>query len=175
MKESKKKAYEMREDFKKFIKGETSMPNYSEEEEEALENWCQMLAINLSKASEKSLRKFVRKTGHAEAFLLGLARFTCTIIQNMENEGLSTKGGNVWDYYYLAILPTAHDIEVEHQRESHPNPEVVIALMDTSISIRQIFDKFFSYVPDEYREECMKEIQEERNKLLNYVFGNSKQ
>ena len=175
MKESKKKAYEMREDFKKFIKGETPKPDYSEEEEEALENWFQMLTINLSKASEKSLRKFVRKTGHAGAFLLGLARFTCIIIQNMEDERVTTKNGNVWDYYYLTILPTARDIERMRQHESQPNPEVVIALMDTSMSIRQIFDKFFSYVPDEYREECMKEIQEERNKLLNYVFGNSKQ
>lgn len=67
MKSSKKKAYEMREDFKKFIKGEKAMHGYSEEEAEALEDWLLMLVANLSKASENALHKFVRKTGHAEA------------------------------------------------------------------------------------------------------------
>jgi len=167
MKSSKKKAYEMREDFKKFIKGEKAMHGYSEEEAEALEDWLLMLVANLSKASENALHKFVRRTGHAEAFLIGLARFTCTIIQNMEDEGFTTKAGSVWDYYYLALLPTAHDIEKLRDRDNSLEEELAIALMDPSQSIRKIYKRFFPDLPEKNKDECMRELQKTRNMFIN--------
>ena len=163
MNNSKKKAYEMSEDFKKFIKGEKAMHGYSEEEAEALDNWLQMLVINLSKASENALHKFVRRTGHAEAFLIGLARCTSTIIQNMEDEGITTKAGSVWDFYYLALLPTAHDIEQLRERNDSQEEELAIALMDPSQSIREIYKRFFPNLPEKYKDECMRELQKTRN------------
>ena len=57
MKESKKKAYEIREDFKKIMNGEKTIPNYSEEEAETLEGWIGMFVANLSKAAENALNK----------------------------------------------------------------------------------------------------------------------
>ena len=166
MKNSKKKAYKMREDLKKIIKEEMATPGYPEKEAEALENWIQMLVTNLSKTSEEALHKFVRKTGHAEAFLMALARFTCTIIQNMEDEGLSTKAGSVWDCYYLALLPSAHDIEQLRERDDILEMELVLALMDLSQSIRDIYKRFFADLPDEYREEYMRELQKLRNQIM---------
>lgn len=167
MNNSKKKAFEMREDFKKFIKGEKAMPGYSEEDADALENWLQMLVINLSKASENALHKFVGRTGHAEAFLIGLARFTSTIIQNMEDEGLTTKGGNVWDFYYLALLPTARDIELLRESNDSLEEELVMALMDPSKSIREIYKRFFTNLPEKYKDECMRKLQKTRNMFMD--------
>ncbi len=167
MKNSKKKAYEMREDFMKVIKGEKAMNDFSEEEAVALEDWLQMLVTNLSKASLNALRKFVRRTGHAEAFLIGLARFTSTVIQNMEDEGFSNKGESIWDFYYLALLPTAHDIEQIRDRNESQEEELAIALMDSSQSIREIYKRFFPNLPEKYEDECMRELQNTRNMFIN--------
>ena len=85
----------------------------------------------------------------------------------MENEGLSAKTGSVWDSYYYGLLPTEHDIELMHQRNRYPDPEFLYALIDTSISIEQIFNKYFSHVPNIYRKECMRDLRDTRRILLN--------
>ena len=119
MKKNKKKAFKMRSDFEKAIELEKTMANYTEEEIAAIEEWLDMLDDKLRKVSLDAMLKFARDKGQVQAFLIGLARFTYRIIKDMEDFGLSAKG-NIWDFYYLALLPIAHDIEnMQEGQECH--------------------------------------------------------
>ena len=176
---SRKEAQEMRRQLKESIGKGATFPGFDPEEGDKLEAWMDMLNKKLAEASADCIKQFYSKKGFVEAYLLGLARFTATMLERMQAEGYVTEGKQIWDAYYLAILPTAHELVIRDAKPTKGKPmmhdeqfarEIYEALMDDSLTIEQVYDKFFSLKSKKDREECIRALTEMREQIKNGEF-----
>lgn len=178
-KDSRKEAQKMRRQIKEDIAKGVMYPGYNPEDEDKLEEWMDLLNKKLGEASADCIEQFYSKKGFAEAYLIGLARFTATMLERMQAEGMVTEGKQIWDAYYLAILPTAHEIVVSKAKLTKGKPmmndeqfarEIYEALTDESLTIEQVYDKFFSLKSKKDREGCIRALTKVREKIKNGDF-----
>ena len=174
MNNSKKEAMQMRQEMKEAIKKGKACPGYNEEDADRLSDWLGNLEAKLGKASAEAIREYPDKKGFAEAYLIGLARFTATMLQRMQAEGMVTEGKNIWDAYYMAILPTTHELVMREAEELNGMPvldneqfarEIAEALADESLTVEQVYDKFFSNKSEDDRKRIINELRNVRSMM----------
>ena len=151
-------------------------PGYDPDEGDKLEAWMDLLNKKLAEASSDCIKQFYSKEGFVEAYLIGLARFTATMLERMQAEGYVAEGKQIWDAYYLAMLPTAHEMIICDAKSTKGKPmmhseqfakEIYEALTDESLTIEQVYNKFFSLQSKEDREECISTLAEMREEIKN--------
>ena len=129
------------------------------EQDPEFEKWLDNFETEIRKVSQKMLKKLpksCRKEGFAEAYFVGLARFTCRILNQMERHGMFSEGKDGFGFYTKVLLPVCNDMVVsemdEDERASKVADAVVADIMNLDISIDDILQKHFAGREDEWPE-----------------------
>jgi hypothetical protein len=122
-----------------------------------IEEWLDNLEKEIRKVSQKMLKKLpksCRKEGFAEAYFVGLARYTCRILNQMERKGMFADGKDGFGFYTKVLLPVCNDMVVdemdEAERAAKVTDEIVADIMNFDISIDDILQKHFAGREDEW-------------------------
>ena len=123
------------------------------------EEWLDNFETEIQKVSYKMLKKLpksFRKEGFAEAYFIGLARFTCRILNKMERQGMFSDGKDGFGFYTKVLLPVCNDMVVdemdEDERAEKVTAKIVADIKNFDISIDDILQKHFSGREDEWSE-----------------------
>ena len=123
------------------------------------EEWIDLLENNLRKASHEALKKqpeSLQKQGFAEAYFVGLARFTCRLLNKMERQGMFAKGKDGYGFYVKVLMPICNEIVVkemdEEERAKKVTDAIVGDILNFDLSIDDILKKHFPGREDEWPE-----------------------
>lgn len=170
-----KKEYEaMREAFKAMLDVKENM--YPEME--PIADWLDLFTTKMRKACAEAMSQFPKgQDGPGEAFMIGLARFNCMVLEKFQNAGFVTEGNNAYDIFYEVLMPTAHEMvlrEIGEQRESDIEEtaeavsDLAEDLMNPEISIDAIIDRHFrDDMTAEQRQKAKEKLQNLRDIYLN--------
>ena len=139
------------------------------------EEWLDNFETEIRKVSHKMLKKLpksCRKEGFAEAYFVGLARFTCRILNQMERKGMFAEGKDGFGFYTKVLLPVCNDMVVsemdEAERAEKVTDEIVAEIMNFDISIDDILQKHFPGREDEWPE-IRKSLEEGREIAKEHI------
>ena len=109
------------------------------EQDPEFEKWLDNFETEIRKVSQKMLKKLpksCRKEGFAEAYFVGLARFTCRILNQMERHGMFSEGKDGFGFYTKVILPVCNDMVVSEMDEDERAEKVMDAVVaDISLAV----------------------------------------
>lgn len=168
-----KKFYE--EIKKSFVNGETTY-----HETKAFNEWLDEMQENLFKVVADSAERIPVKEGQIEAAILGIARFTCTFLVNLQRRGMVTDGVDIFRIYCEVLLPECHELIIDElkdeedldellrwilrdERRMHDTKAIFSALSNDKITEEEIFEK---YIHTGDREECLKYLRTMRKEIL---------
>lgn len=143
----KEKLKKLRDDVKRDMDSGKTFPGY-----EFADNWMAEFEENLRKVLSEAANKYPKgDDALMEALTFGLAHFTCTYLEKLEQ--LGTKGkynSSLYDVYMGVIMPTAHDVvkeEFKEKEDTAKKPDFAKSyftdLTNKDMPIEAIIDKYF--------------------------------
>jgi hypothetical protein len=159
------------------------------EEAPEFEEWVNMFNKRLGEVSAECMKELpeqCKDKGFAEVYFVGLARFTCRLLNKMEREGMFSEGKDGFGFYTKVVMPICYDmVKSELDEEEHLNDvadEVGIdhdqvkaaklifdALADDKMTEEEIFEK---YIQSDDRESYIHELREMRAEIRAKQKGN---
>lgn len=126
------------------------------------EKWADQAEAALNKVSAEMVTKMpesIKKQGFAEAFFVVLARFTCRLINRMQQKGMFAEGTDGFGFYSRVLLPACNDIVMREaewmDKGKDKEARVMKDIWNLKMPIDDILKKHF---PD--REDDWPEIRE---------------
>lgn len=151
-------------------------------EMEPVADWLDVFTEKMKKACAEAMSEFPEGQGGAcEAFMIGLARFNCQVLERFQCEGFVSEGHDAYGIFHDVLMPTAHEMvkrEVEEQQaqgEEEPNEQwVAIAkdIMNADMSIDDILAKHFRDDMTDDERQMVREKLERLRKMHTEGKGN---
>lgn len=165
-----KKEYEaMREAFKAMLDVKENM--YPEME--PITDWLDLFTTKMREACAEAMSQFPKgQEGPGEAFMIGLARFNCMVLEKFQSAGFVTEGHNAYDIFYEVLMPTAHEMVLseikENESDGDKEKDLAEDLMNPDMPIDDILDKHFrDDMTAEQRQKAKEKLQNLRDIYLN--------
>ena len=112
-----------------------------------LELWIGEFNDEFAKASQKMLNKMPKaytETGAVEAYLVGLAHFTCRVVTRWQNKGIFSDEVDGMKFYTEVLLPICTDVAKADWKEEQEAENISKDLEDVDIPIDDILQKYFA-------------------------------
>ena len=142
--EEKKDYKEMRNGMRERIK---LLAERNAEIDPDLELWIGEFNDEFAKASQKMLNKMPKactEAGTVEAYLVGLAQFTCRVVTRWQNKGIFSDEVDGMKLYAEVLLPICNDVAKADWEAEEEAENIYKDLEDVDIPIDDILQKYFA-------------------------------
>ena len=112
-----------------------------------LELWIGEFNDEFAKASQKMLNKIPKaytEVGTVEAYLVGLAQFTCRVVTRWQNRGIFSVEVDGMKFYTEVLLPICNDVAKADWEAEEEAENISKDLEDVDIPIDDILQKYFA-------------------------------
>lgn len=162
-KDYKKELENFRKHFDSLKDKHTTLMEHSEE----FEQWLDNMNAKIHKACIQSLKDMPAAVaadgGCAEAFFLGLARYTCRLLRSMELDHMF-KHDDGLGFYTKVLMPMCYDIVKSEMETEKIQNALLNDIANLSLSADDIIERHFASMRDEH-ENIRQYIEEARKKM----------